>query len=76
MPARLEALIERMRGRNLRATFAHFDADAIRELAGVRCDAGSASGIDMATRRYLESGVCWRDPHAASPQIQARARQQ
>ena len=73
MSDRLTAQLHRSQGRNLRAAFAHMDAACIRDSQD-RVLPRDANIDDRFIRERIESGLCWRDPHAGSAQIQARAR--
>lgn len=60
---RMEDLLHRSSLRNFRATARHYDAAALPEFAD-----GAQLREDSAYERYartlIESGICWRDPHA------------
>lgn len=73
MSDRLTVLLTRSQGRNLRAAFAHLDAAAIRDGAA-RVEPTETTVDDRFVRERIESGICWRDHKAGSPDIQARAR--
>ena len=73
MSDRLIAQLHRSQGRNLRAAFAHLDAAAIHD-AAARIEPTETTLDDRFVRERIESGICWRDPNAGSPDIQARAR--
>ena len=64
---RLDRLLHTMRFRNARATFKHFDADALPEF-GATLPTGDP--YDWTMRRFMESGVPWRDTFARRPSSQ------
>ena len=73
MSDRLTTLLFRSQGRNWRAAFAHLQAAAIHDVAA-RIAPTETTIDDRFVRERIESGICWRDPDAGSPDIQARAR--
>jgi hypothetical protein len=63
MSQRLDDLIHRSGLRNFRATARHYDAAGTFDFAeGVQHREEGA--YDRYVRGMIESGVCWRDPHA------------
>lgn len=73
MSDRLVSQIIRSQGRNLRAAFAHLDAAAIHD-SPARVVPTDIDIEDRFIRDRIESGICWRDPQAVSPQILEKAR--
>lgn len=59
MSERLEALLQTMHFRNLRATMFYEDAAAENEFGHTTTP---EDAYDWQTRRFIESGLCWRDP--------------
>jgi hypothetical protein len=59
----MEELLHGSSLRNFRATARHYDAADLREFSdGVQLREESA--YERFTRTLIESGICWRDPHA------------
>lgn len=69
---RLFQQLHASRDRNIRATFATIEAAGMVDTVGnVRLrDAGT---VDRFVREHVEGAICWRNPHAGSPEIRRRA---